>query len=85
MKPLMETRVAIVHEWPVRYAGSEQVMAGMLRTFPQADLYALVHDPEGLKGTPLEGIPVRSSFIQSLPKAKEKYQSYLPLMHAAGG
>ncbi len=83
MKSLAEAHVAIVHEWPVRYAGSEQVVAGMLKTFRWADLYALVHDPEGLKGTPLEGVPVRTSFIQSLPKAKEKYQSYLPLMPLA--
>jgi glycosyltransferase involved in cell wall biosynthesis len=80
---LAEARVAIVHEWLVRYAGSEQVVAAMLEAFPQADLYALIHDPEGLRGTPLEGVPVRTSFIRSLPKATEKYQTYLPLMPLA--
>src|SRR5918998_3994484 len=83
MKSLAEARVAIVHEWTVRYAGSEQVVVGMLKAFPQADIYALVHDPAGLKGTPLEGVTVQTSFIQSLPKAKAKYQSYLPLMPLA--
>lgn len=83
MKLLERARVAIVHEWPVRYAGSEQVIAAMLKTFPEADLYALVHDPEGLHGTPLERVPVRTSFIQSLPRAKDKYQVYLPLMPLA--
>jgi len=83
MKPLTETRVAIVHEWPVVYAGSEQVVAAMLEVFPQADLFALVHDPDALRGTPLEGVPVRTSFIQSLPKAKKKYRAYLPLMPLA--
>src|SRR5215217_714603 len=67
----------------VRYAGSEQVVAAVLEAFPCADSYALVHDPEGLRGTPLEGVPVRTSFIQRLPKAKEKYQTYLPLMPLA--
>ena len=83
MKLLTETRVAIVHEWPVVYAGSEQVVAAMLEVFPGADLFALVHDPEALRGTPLEGVPVRTSFIQSLPKAREKYRTYLPLMPLA--
>ena len=83
MKPPAEPRVAIVHEWLVRYAGSEQVVAGMKRAFPQADLYALVHNREGLCGTPLEHFAVQTSFIQSLPKSKEKYQSYLPLMPLA--
>jgi glycosyltransferase involved in cell wall biosynthesis len=65
------------------YAGSEQVVAAMLEVFPGADLFALVHDPEALRGTPLEGVPVRTSFIQSLPKAREKYRTYLPLMPLA--
>jgi glycosyltransferase involved in cell wall biosynthesis len=83
MKSLAEARVAIVHEWPVRYVGSEQVVAAMLEVVPQADLYALVHDPEGLRGTPLARVPVRTSFIQRLPGASKRYQSYLPLMPLA--
>lgn len=83
VKPFSEARIAIIHEWPVVYAGSERVVAAMLEVFPRADLYALVHDPEALRGTPLEGVPVRTSFIQSLPKSKEKYRSYLPLMPLA--
>jgi glycosyltransferase involved in cell wall biosynthesis len=83
VKSFSEVRIAIVHEWPVVYAGSERVVAAMLEVFPQADLYALVHDPEALRGTPLDGVPVRTSFIQALPKSKEKYRSYLPLMPLA--
>lgn len=83
MKSLEDLRVAIVHEWPVRYAGSEQVVAAMLEVVPQAELHALVHAPEELRGTPLEGVPSKTSFIQRLPRAKEKYQSYLPLMPLA--
>ena len=55
----------------------------MLEVFPRADLFALVHDPEALRGTPLEGVGIATSFIQSLPKAKEKYRIYLPLMPLA--
>src|SRR5215211_8807075 len=83
MKSLSEARIAIIHEWPVRYAGSEQVVANILKAFPQADLYALVHNSQALRGTPLEGVPVRTSFIQSLPKATEKYHVYLPIMPLA--
>jgi glycosyltransferase involved in cell wall biosynthesis len=81
--PFSEARIALVHEWPVVYAGSEQVVAAMLEVFPRADLYALVHDPEALRGTPLEGVPIRTSFIQSLPRSNEKYRLYLPLMPLA--
>lgn len=83
MKPLVEARVAIVHEWLVRYAGSEQVVDSMLEVFPGADLYAMVHDPEALRATPLRNASVRTSFIQSLPGARKRYQAYLPLMPLA--
>jgi glycosyltransferase involved in cell wall biosynthesis len=80
---LAGARVALIQEWLVRYSGSEQVVAAILEALPQADLYALVHDPQGLRGTPLEQVPVRTSFIQSLPRVREKYQTYLPLMPRA--
>jgi len=51
--------------------------------YPNADFFALVHNPQEVKGTSFEGIAVRTSFIQSLPKTKEKYRAYLPLMPLA--
>ncbi len=83
IKPLEQARVAIVHEWLDKYTGSERVLAAMLEVFPEAHLYALIHDPDGLRGTPLEGLPVRTSFLQSLPLAKRRYRTYLPLMPLA--
>src|SRR5215212_4043072 len=83
MKSISEARVAIVFEWFQHFGGVELVVAEMLEAFPGADLFALVHDPDSLTGTSLEGVPVRTSFIQHLPWAKEKYRSYLPLMPLA--
>src|SRR5215204_6393957 len=83
MKPVSNARVAIVLEWLQRVGGSEQVITQILRVLPNTNLFAIVHDPESVKGTPLEGIPVRTSFIQSLPKSKEKFRAYLPLMPLA--
>lgn len=70
-------------EWFQRFGGVERVVAGMRDVFPQADFFALVHDQDGLTGTPLEGVPVQTSFIQKLPWSKKKYRSYLPLMPLA--
>ena len=83
MNSLSEARVAIVLEWFQKFGGVERVVAGMRKSFPQADLFALVHDYAELVGTPLEGIPVQTSFIQSLPFSKGRYRSYLPLMPLA--
>ena len=70
MKTLSQARVAIVFEWFQRFGGVERVVAEMRETFPGADLFALVHDPASLAGTPLEGATVRTSFIQNLPRAR---------------
>jgi glycosyltransferase involved in cell wall biosynthesis len=83
MKTLLEARVAIVFEWFQRYGGVERVVTELQKMFPNADFFALVHDPQEVKGTSFEGIAVRTSFIQSLPKTKEKYRGYLPLMPLA--
>jgi glycosyltransferase involved in cell wall biosynthesis len=83
VKPLSKARVAIVFDWFQRFGGTERVVAEVREAFPSADFFALVHDPEGLTGTPLEGVHVNTSFIQSLPRAKDKYRLYLPLMPLA--
>lgn len=59
------------------------MVAEVRQTFPDAALFAIIHDPENLRGTPLEGAFVGTSFVQSLPWAKERYRLYLPLMPIA--
>ena len=76
-------KVAIVHEWFVNYAGSERVVEQMLRCFPQADLFAVVDFLKDDERGFIMNKPVKTSFIQSLPLAKTKYRTYLPLMPLA--
>ena len=83
MKPLSEARVAIVFEWFQRFGGVERIVPEIREALPGADLFALVHDAESLAGTPFEGVPVHTSFIQSLPWAKSRYRLYLALMPIA--
>lgn len=83
MKSLSDARVAIVFEWFQSFGGVERVVAGMREVFPDADLFALVHDEKALAGTPLQGAKVRTSFLQRLPRATTAYRNYLPLMPLA--
>jgi glycosyltransferase involved in cell wall biosynthesis len=83
VKPLSEARVAIVFEWFQKFGGAERIVTEMWRAFPGAELFAVVHEPENLLGTPLAGVSVRTSFIQLLPWVKKRYRSYLPLMPIA--
>lgn len=76
-------KVALVLDWLVTYAGAERVVEQIIRLYPQLEIFALVDFLEGKQRDFLQGRPVKTSFIQKLPKAKTKYRSYLPLMPLA--
>jgi len=76
-------KIAVVHDWFVTYAGSEQVVKHILECFPQAEIFTVVDFlPELQRGFLLGKIP-RTSFIQKLPLARKRYRQYLPLMPKA--
>lgn len=76
-------KTAVVHEWLVTYAGSEQVCEQMLRLYPESALYSLVDFlPEDVRFF-IQHRPVQTSFLQRLPFARQHFRSYLPLMPLA--
>jgi len=76
-------RVAIIHEWLEAYAGSERVLEHMIKCFPNADIFAVVDFIKPDDRAFLQSRPVRTSFIQRLPFAKQCFRAYLPLMPVA--
>ena len=80
---MVRPRVAIVHEWLVAYGGSERVLKELIALFPDADLYAIVDFLSDQDRAHLLGKRAKTTFIQSMPFAKSKYRSYLPLMPLA--
>ena len=78
-----DVKIAFVHEWLVTYGGSEQVLDAMLEIWPQAPVFTLVLDPQGPCRDIVRNHYIKTSFIQNLPWAKQKYRAYLPLMPLA--
>jgi glycosyltransferase involved in cell wall biosynthesis len=70
-------RVAIAHEWLVRYAGSERCVEQLMLEFPGAQLLTTVIDrasmPELLRG----GEP---SVLQAFGGARSRHEWFVPLM-----
>ena len=75
--------VAFVHDWLTAYAGAEKVLEAALELYPTAPIYTLVYQQESFKGSRIAEHPVHTSFIERLPKGREKYRAYLPLMPLA--
>ncbi len=76
-------KTALVHDWLYTYAGSERVVEAILHCFPAEQIYTLVDFLTAEQRFFLQGIPVKSSFIQNLPWAQAKRRLYLPLMPLA--
>lgn len=75
-------KVAIVHDWLTNMGGAERVILALHDIFPDAPVYTMVHNPDRLPPE-FSRIDIRTSFIQKLPRARTKYQTYLPLMPIA--
>lgn len=75
--------VGIVADWLVTYAGAERVIKEFLDIFPESELYSIVDFLQPEARNELHGKHAVTSFIQNLPKSKNKYQKYLPLMPLA--
>ncbi len=73
-------KIALVHEWFTRWAGSEAVIEQILAVVPDADLFALTSRPDAEGKRRLAGRKVQTSFIQRLPLGSRAPQLYLPLL-----
>jgi len=77
---LAHLRVALAHDWLVRYAGSERVVEELLELMPQARLFTTVRDANALPARLRRAEP---SFIQGIPGATSHHEWLLPLMPLA--
>lgn len=76
-------KIAVVHDWLTVYTGSERVLEQILLVYPQADIFSLVDFLPPERREFLRGKTPRTSFLQHLPLARQKYRQYLPLMPLA--
>ncbi|MFO1322753.1 MAG: glycosyltransferase [Burkholderiales bacterium] len=76
-------RVAVVHDWLDTWGGGENVLAEILRAYPQADLFALVDFlPDALRPL-VGGRRAHTTFLQRMPGARKRFRALLPLFPRA--
>lgn len=76
-------KTAIIHDWLVTFAGSEQVLAEIIACYPDADVFSVVDFLSDEDRAKLHNKRTTNTFIQHLPFARKKYRAYLPLMPLA--
>ena len=80
--PWSGRRVVLVHDWLTGMRGGEKVLESLCRVLPHAELLTLVHK-RGSVSPLISGRTIRTSPIQRLPQATERYRHYLPLFPTA--
>jgi glycosyltransferase involved in cell wall biosynthesis len=75
-------KVAFVHDWLTGMRGGEKVLEALLKLYPQADLYTLLHNP-GSVSPFIENRKIYTSFVNNLPLKSNRYRNYLPLFPTA--
>lgn len=75
--------VGIVADWLVTYAGSEKVIKEFIEIYPDSELYSVVDFLSDKDRELFKGKKAKTTYIQRFPKAKSKYQKYLPFMPMA--
>ncbi len=71
-------KIALVHDWLTGMRGGEKVLEVLCELYPQATLFTLLHNKGSVSRT-IEGMEIRTSFIDRLPFKSGKYRNYLPL------
>lgn len=75
--------IGIVADWLVTYAGAERVIKEFVDLYPDSELYSVVDFLSDESREHFHGKKTKTTFIQSLPSSKKKYQKYLPFMPMA--
>ena len=69
---LKDAKIAIVCDWLTNFAGAERVIYKLHQMYPDAPIYTSTFNQHKMKA--FNNAVIHTSFIQGLPKAKEKHQ-----------
>ncbi len=75
-------KVALIHDWLTGMRGGERCLEVFCELFPEATLFTLFHF-KGRVSPAIEGMAIRTSFLQSFPGLEKRYRHYLPLFPLA--
>ena len=69
-------KIALVHDYLIRFGGAERVFLNLRKIFPKATIYTLLYNKEKM-GKYFSDVEVHTSFLQQFPGFWRKRQKYL--------
>ena len=81
-KNVNDLKVALIHDWLIRFGGAERVLKTLYKMFPEAPIYTFLFDKKMRKYFPKADI--RPSFLQKAPEfLKKRHRWLLPILPVA--
>ncbi len=75
-------RVALAHDWLTGMRGGERVLELLCAQFPGAPIHTLICNPAAVTAA-IRAHPIRTSWLQRVPRVMQYYRYGLPLFPAA--
>lgn len=75
-------KIALVHDYLIRFGGAERVLLNLKKIFPQAAIYTLLYDEKKM-GKYFPNTKIHTSFLQNFPFSRRYHRLLAPLMPAA--
>jgi glycosyltransferase involved in cell wall biosynthesis len=75
-------KIALVHDYLIRFGGAERVLLNLWKIFPQAEIFTLLYNEEKM-GKYFPDTKIHTSFLQNFPFSRKHHRILAPLMPAA--
>lgn len=79
---MIKPKVALFYDWLNQWGGAEKVLLDLIKIYPEAPIYTLVHDPQKTDWLP-KNTKIITSFINQLPFSKSNPIFYTPFYSIA--
>lgn len=79
---MTKPKVAIFYDWLNQWGGAEKVLLDLIKLYPEAPIYTLIHDPKKTDWLP-KNTKIIASFINKFPFSKSNPFFYTPFYSIA--
>jgi len=80
MSKTPKPKIAIVTDWITDMGGVARVDIALHEAFPDAPIYTSVYEPDELAKRFFDGLDIRTTWLQKLPKPLRKLQRLFPML-----
>ena len=75
-------KIALVHDYLIRFGGAERVFLNLYKIFPKAEIFTILYNKDKM-GKYLSDAKIHTSFLQNFPFSLKRHRWLAPLMPTA--